>query len=74
MSEAYRIIDLSLPIEKTSQEFIRPKIKFITHKKGAKLLCFGGLIDEKYFIRTIFNFLLYVLGIKKLLIIIFLTV
>lgn len=66
MSEAYKIIDLSLPIETTNQEFIRPKVKFISHKKGAKLLCLGGLIDEKSFIKTIFNFSLYILGIKKI--------
>ena len=66
MPEASEIIDLSLPIEITNQEFIRPKIKFISHKKGAKLLCLGGLIDEKYFIKTVFNFFLYILGIKKI--------
>lgn len=65
MPDKYRIIDLSLPIEPTSQEFIPPKIKFINHKKGANLLSLAGMISEKFSLKTFFNFLLYFLGIRK---------
>ena len=65
MAGKYKIIDLSLPIEITNQDFIPPKIKFINHKKGANLLGLAGMIDEKSSLKTFFNFLLYFLGIKR---------
>lgn len=65
MPNKYQVIDLSLPIETTNQEFIPPKIKFIGHKKGAGLLGLGGMISEESFLKTIWNFLLYFLGTKK---------
>jgi kynurenine formamidase len=65
MPDKYKIIDLSLPIETTNQEFIPPKIKFINYKKGANLLGLAGMISEKSALKTFFNFLLYFLGIKK---------
>lgn len=66
MPDKYKIIDLSLPIEITNQEFILPRIKFISHKRGASLLGLGGVISEKSFFQTFANFLLYFLGIKKI--------
>ncbi|MCM8797811.1 MAG: cyclase family protein [Candidatus Omnitrophica bacterium] len=65
VSNKYRIIDLSLPIESANQEFILPKIKFINHKKGANLLGLAGVISERSTLKTFFNLLLYFLGIKK---------
>ncbi|OGX23600.1 MAG: hypothetical protein A3J51_06685 [Omnitrophica WOR_2 bacterium RIFCSPHIGHO2_02_FULL_45_21] len=65
MPDKYRIIDLSLSIEASNQEFISPRIKFINHKKGANLLGLAGMISEKSFLQTLYNFLLYFLGIKK---------
>jgi len=65
MSKKYQIIDLSLSIETTNQEFIPPKIKFVNHKKGANLLGLGGMISKKSYLKTFFNFLLYFLGVKK---------
>lgn len=64
-SDKYKIIDLSLPIEVTNQEFIPPKIKFINHKKGAGLLGLAGMISEKSCLETLRNFILYFLGIKR---------
>jgi kynurenine formamidase len=64
MPEKYKIIDLSLPLETTNQEFISPKIKFINHKKGANLLALGGIISENP-LKTLGNLLLYFLGIRK---------
>ena len=66
MPDKYKIIDLSLPIETTNQEFIPPRIKFINHRKGAGLLGLAGMISEKSRIKTLFNFLLYFLGMKKI--------
>jgi len=64
MENNYQIIDLSLPIDVTNQEFVSPKIKFINHKKGASLLGLAGMISERP-LKTLFNFLLYFLGIRK---------
>jgi kynurenine formamidase len=66
MPGKFKIIDLSLPIEPSNQEFIHPTIKFISHKKGANLLGLAGMISEKSPIRTVLNFLLYYLGIRKI--------
>lgn len=60
-----KIIDLSIPIDVSNQEFIHPRIKLISHRKSASLLCLGGLIDEKSSLKTAFNLLLYFLGIKR---------
>lgn len=65
MSNKYKIIDLSLPVESANIEFVPPKIKFINHKKGANLLGLAGMISEKTTLKTLYNFLLYFLGIKK---------
>jgi kynurenine formamidase len=66
MAEKYRIIDLSLPIETTNQEFIPHRIKPISHKKGAAILGLGGLISEHSWFRTGWNLFLSLIGFRKI--------
>ena len=65
MPGQYKIIDLSLPIETTNQDFIPPKIKFINHKKGAHILGLGGLVSERSQLETAWNMFLSLFGAKK---------
>ncbi len=66
MTDKFKIIDLSLPISSSIQDFIPPKINFISHKKGANILSMGGLISKCSFMGTFLNFMLHFLGIRSI--------
>lgn len=59
------IIDLSLPIKNNAIEPSSSKISYVSHKKGAFILGLEGLLVKGSLLKTIKNFILYGLGIRR---------
>lgn len=60
-----QIFDLSLPIKNDAMEPLSSKIDYVNYKKGALMLGLEGLTYKRKLLKTIFNYLLFVLGIKR---------
>ena len=60
------IIDLSVTLQNNDKsELDRVKIKYFDHKKGGKLLGMGYILTGNSFLSRFKNFILYIIGIKK---------
>jgi kynurenine formamidase len=60
-----QFIDLSIPLGNDSVEPIAPKIKYINHKKGAKLLILGSLLSKSSLLKTISNLIAHIFNKDK---------
>lgn len=60
-----KIIDLSVSLGNESIEPIAPRVKYINHKKGAKLLVLGSLLSKSSIFITLKNLLTYLISKNK---------
>lgn len=61
-----KFIDLSVPLDDSPIEPQPAKIRYLNHKQGAGLLSLASLFSPKDTLLTLKNFILHILGIKKI--------